>query len=279
MSKVRLTSGGRLPAPTRQRDDVVDRDRLDPVVEPLRGDHRGQPRREVAEHVEGRRPVAEHDGGLEHRGRHARFEQDRGRPRRARPGAARGPRRRGAARRGRRCARRPADLAASEKCVAASRSRSAKSGWSSIECTRYHAASTSSSARRMSSARAHVALGHLDAVDPRLAVHRGAAPGQDADRPALVEQPGDDLAADVAGGSGDEGAAGRGVMGSGGSSRYLVSSRAGGRSRSIPVDHVTCVMIGPRMPPVTRRCSAVTSPMMAAASTSSGMPLPTVVRA
>ena len=38
--------------------------------------------------------------------------------------------------------------------------------------------------------RAHVALGHLDAVDPRLAVHRGAAPGQHADRPALVEQPG-----------------------------------------------------------------------------------------
>src|SRR6478672_915763 len=46
----------------------------------------------------------------------------------------------------------PASFAASEKIVAASRSRSWKSGWSSIECTRYHAASTSSSARRMSSA-------------------------------------------------------------------------------------------------------------------------------
>ena len=54
--------------------------------------------------------------------------------------------------------------------------------------------------------RADVALGHLDAVDPRLAVHRGAAPGQHPDRPALVEQPRDDLAADVAGGSGHEGA-------------------------------------------------------------------------
>ena len=52
---------------------------------------------------------------------------------------------------------------------------------------------------------ADVALGDLDPVDPRPVVDRGAAPGQHPDGPALVEQPGDDLAADIAGGAGHEG--------------------------------------------------------------------------
>ncbi len=44
----------------------------------------------------------------------------------------------------------PSWAAASAKVWAASRSRGAKSGRSSIECTRYHAASTPESAERMS---------------------------------------------------------------------------------------------------------------------------------
>ena len=142
MSKVRLTSGGRLAGADEQRHDVVDGDRLDLVVEPLRRDHRRQPgrrgsaacRRTPTRHRARRRPGAPRSARPSRAGC--------GRPRRVRRGAARAPRRPGAARRGRRCARRRPPSAASAKCVAASRSRSWKSGWSSIECTRYHAAST-----------------------------------------------------------------------------------------------------------------------------------------
>ena len=48
---------------------------------------------------------------------------------------------------------------------------------------------------------------------------------------------------------------------------------AAGRRKSMPSDQIRWVMIGPRMPPVTRRCSPTTRPTTAAARTSSGMPL------
>ncbi len=40
----------------------------------------------------------------------------------------------------------------------------------------------------------------------------------------------------------------------------------------MPSDQVRWVIAGPRMPPVTRRWKATTSPTRAAAKTSSGMP-------
>ena len=113
-------------------------------------------------------------------------EQDRGRPPPVRPGAATASRRRGAARRGRRCAAPPAPGPRLAKCVAASRSRSAKPGRSSIECTRYHATSTPPRARRdVVRAVCDVPDDDLDLVGPRPVVERAGPPGQHPDLPAL----------------------------------------------------------------------------------------------
>ena len=55
--------------------DVVDRDRLDLVVHPLRCRHRRKPVGEVADHLERRRPRADHDPGLQHHGLDARVDR------------------------------------------------------------------------------------------------------------------------------------------------------------------------------------------------------------
>ena len=54
---------------------------------------------------------------------------------------------------------------------------------------------------------------------------------------------------------------------------YENAPRAAGSRNNMPSDQVRWVMIGPRMPPVTRRCRPTTRPTTAAARTSSGMPL------
>lgn len=56
--------------------DVLDRDRLDQVVQPLRRHHHRQPGGEVAQHRERDRPVADDGGGLQHRRRYAAVHQD-----------------------------------------------------------------------------------------------------------------------------------------------------------------------------------------------------------
>ena len=55
---------------------VADGDRLDPGVQPARGDHHRQPVGEVAEHLEGRRAGADDDRGPQYGRRHSGGEQD-----------------------------------------------------------------------------------------------------------------------------------------------------------------------------------------------------------
>ncbi len=55
---------------------VADGDGLDAGAHPARGDHHGQPLGEVAEHLEGRRAGADDDGGAEHGGGDPGVEED-----------------------------------------------------------------------------------------------------------------------------------------------------------------------------------------------------------
>jgi hypothetical protein len=56
--------------------NVVDRDRLDLVVHPLRRSHRGKAVGEMPNHLERCRPRADDDAGLQHDRLDARVEQD-----------------------------------------------------------------------------------------------------------------------------------------------------------------------------------------------------------
>lgn len=287
---------------------VVDGDRLDPVVQPLRRDHGRQPGGEIAQHVERRGAVTDHDGCLEHRRGDARAEQD---------AADLDPRlemRR----------QRPVRVQATEvddppharlSCRGGERRGEAAVPPGEVDAA-VHGVEEEVGHLYAVHRPPHVAVGRgvplddVDGVAPRRRAEGRPAPGEHPDPPPRRQQSRHQQPSDVAGRPGDEGGALRAVdraagavgcggvrvgrrlpggclgrrlvrlgrrLGRSGHRGYLTSWRTGGRSRSMPQDHVTWVIIGPSTPPVTRRCRAVSSPTTAAANTSSGTPLPRVV--
>ena len=207
MSKVRLTSGRQVGGADEVVQHVAHGDRLDPVVEPLRRDHHRQPGREVAQHLERRRSRAEDDRRLQHRGRDAAREEDL--PdlhprrevvaqlalRRVEPGEVDDP---PDARLLRRSTERAGQLAVAldEAALAVHRVQEVVGDVDVGE-------GLGEGLRR-----GRVTLDDLDPVAPPPVGHLGVVTGEGAHGPPLVEEAGDESRPDVAGDTGDEGAAG-----------------------------------------------------------------------
>ena len=243
---------------------VADGDRLDPVLEPLRRDHRRQPVGEVAQHLEAGRPRPDDHGRLQHRRGHARGHQqvadlDPGGQvlaqldaLRVQAGQVDG----------------AADVLGLRGQAELAGELGVPLGEARLPVHRVQqvVGDVDTAAGLLEhQAAVGVALDDVDPRGPRPRLHLGRRPGEHADRPPGVEQPGHHPGADVPRGAGHQRETG-----------HERTSIRPGSTNSMLSDHVTWVIIGPRTPPVTRRSRPTTRPSTAAAKTSMRFPVVTV---